>query len=489
MIAKRNSSVHAKRIGPNLNPDLSRVLLRPFNPATEDIARRIVTRAMTLSDADVTELLEHVLSEFEDRHEQVKQLLRRRFTQVQHHVNGNGPITSDREALIGSYFTHEYSPEAAALFNPSIVPHYDQSDLPKGALRFILSLRATGEGHISSITFRTGIVSARHRITLTPPVPFLMEPEHVPNAAYEKHLFANKLREVGVLNEFCYRALERLPENFAIEELRAAIESARQTADPSDMTAERSARGMLLLAESNYELRFAAGRRVSQCVIFPFMPSQRNGIEDARFVHFRQEDGSYTYYSTYTAYDGKIILPQLLETPDFTNFKFITLNGPAVRNKGMALFPRKINGQFAMLSRQDDENLFIMFSDNIHFWDSPQPLLQPEEPWEYMKIGNCGSPLETEAGWLVLSHGVGPMRKYCIGAFLLDLNDPTRVIGRLREPLLEPNEAEREGYVPNVVYTCGVLLHEREVIIPYAMSDYATSFATVSLDDLLGAMQ
>jgi predicted GH43/DUF377 family glycosyl hydrolase len=236
-------------------------------------------------------------------------------------------------------------------------------------------------------------------------------------------------------------------------------------------------------------VNFAPGSRPSQRVLFPSSPSQSNGIEDARFVRFQNDDGSFTYYATYTAYDGKITLPQLLETPDFVHFKFSTLNGPAVQNKGMALFPRKINGQYVMLSRQDDENILLMFSDNVHFWQTPKVLLSPMQPWEFVKIGNCGSPIETEAGWLVLSHGVGAMRKYCIGAFLLDLNDPTRVIGRLREPLLSPNEAEREGYVPNVVYTCGALLQGRELIIPYAMSDSATSFATVPLDELLAAME
>jgi predicted GH43/DUF377 family glycosyl hydrolase len=465
-------------------------LLRPFHPTTEDIARRIVARAMTLSEEDVNRLLEQVLGEFEDRHEQVKQLLRNRFRQVHHYLAAPAELTPEREALIGSYFTHEYSYEAAALFNPSIVSHPDQSGLPKGSLRFILSLRATGEGHISSITFRTGIVDSRLRITLTPPAPFATEPERVHNAAYDKNLFTGKLHEVGVLNDFAHRVLERLPEpTFTREDLQRTIDSVRQHTDPTDNTVERAARGMLHLAESNYEVRFPADRRVSQCVIFPSAPSQRNGIEDARFVRFQNDDGSYTYYATYTAYDGRIILPQLLETRDFFDFKFITLNGPAVQNKGMALFPRKIDGRFAMLSRQDDENILIMFSDNVHFWDSPNMLLSPEQPWEFMKIGNCGSPIETEAGWLVLSHGVGPMRKYCLGAFLLDLEDPTRVIGRLHEPLLAPNEAEREGYVPNVVYTCGLLLHERELIIPYAMSDYATSFATVSLDELLDAME
>jgi predicted GH43/DUF377 family glycosyl hydrolase len=283
--------------------------------------------------------------------------------------------------------------------------------------------------------------------------------------------------------------LDQLHEDFTLKELRQVLMASGLTADTGDATAARAARGILLLAESNYEVNFAPDTRVSQRVLFPSVPSQSNGIEDARFVRFQNDNGSFTYYATYTAYDGKITLPQLLETADFVHFKFSTLNGPAVQNKGMALFPRKINGQYVMLSRQDDENILLMFSDNIHFWQTPKLLLAPVQPWEFVKIGNCGSPIETEAGWLVFSHGVGAMRKYCLGAFLLDLNDPTRVLGRLREPLLSPNESEREGYVPNVVYTCGALLHGRELIIPYAMSDSATSFATVSLDELLGAME
>jgi predicted GH43/DUF377 family glycosyl hydrolase len=391
--------------------------------------------------------------------------------------------------LIGAYFTNEYSPESAALFNPSIVPHPDQGGLPKGALRFILSLRATGEGHISSITFRVGVVSAHQRITLTPPVPFVTEPERVPDVAYVKGLFANKLEEAGVQNDFCRRVLDKLHDDFTLKELHAVLLASGLTEDTSDAAAIRAARGILLLAESNYEVHFAPDSQISQRVLFPTAPSQSNGIEDARFVRFLNDDGGFTYYATYTAYDGKITLPQLLETPDFVNFKFRTLNGPAVQNKGMALFPRKINGQYAMLSRQDDENILLMFSANLHFWADPKILLAPAQPWEFFKLGNCGSPIETEAGWLVLSHGVGAMRRYCLGAFLLDLNDPSHVIGRLREPLLCPNEAEREGYVPNVVYTCGALLHGRELIIPYAMSDSATSFATVPLDELLAAME
>jgi predicted GH43/DUF377 family glycosyl hydrolase len=488
MITNTPLTVHAKRIGPTLTPDRTRVLLRPFYPTTDDIARRIVARVMALPEAEVDRLLGIVLGEFEDRHEQIDKLFRSRFARVRNYV-GERKASTKRQALIGSYFTHEYSPESAALFNPSIVPHPDQTGLPKGALRFILSLRATGEGHISSITFRTGVIGAQHRITLTPPVAFAAEPEHVPNATYDKLLFARKLQELGVQNRFCQRVLDQVGETFTMKDLRRVLAAERKQANGADASADRARRGMLLLAESNYEVRFAPAQPLSQRVIFPSTPSQRNGIEDARFVRFQNDDGSFNYYATYTAYDGKIILPQLLETPDFVNFKFITLNGPAVQNKGMALFPRKINGHYAMLSRQDDENILLMFSDNIHFWHTPKLLLAPAQPWEFIKMGNCGSPVETEAGWLVLSHGVGAMRKYCLGAFLLDLEDPTRVIGRLREPLLSPNETEREGYVPNVVYTCGALLHGSELVIPYAMSDSATSFATVPLDELLSAME
>jgi len=246
---------------------------------------------------------------------------------------------------------------------------------------------------------------------------------------------------------------------------------------------------MLLLAYSNYQVTFETTQRTSEKTIFPSTSNERNGIEDARFVLFTEENGEKRYYGTYTAFDGRTIIPQLIETRDFVSFSFITLNGPAVKNKGMALFPRRINGLYAMLSRQDNENLYIMYSDNIHFWYKPQLIVKPTFPWEYVQLGNCGSPLETNEGWLVLSHGVGPMRKYCIGAFLLDKEDPSKVIGRLAEPLLAPNENEREGYVPNVVYTCGALLHKTKLILPYAMSDYATCFALVDTNAVLDAMK
>ena len=269
-------------------------------------------------------------------------------------------------------------------------------------------------------------------------------------------------------------------DTFTLEELRASL-LAEQFRWPDGMGREDqdAAQGIWLLARSNYEVQFQPEQELSERIIFPATPSQRNGIEDARFVRFENEDGTHRYFATFTAYDGRVVMPELVETSDFLRFRFITLNGPAAQNKGMALFPRKINGHYAMLSRQDNENIYLMFSDNVHFWNEHQVILKPVFPWELVQLGNCGSPIETDHGWLVLSHGVGPMRKYCIGAFLLDRDDPSKVIGRLREPLLKPNENEREGYVPNVVYTCGALIHQGELVIPYGMSDSATGFATV----------
>src|ERR1044071_560730 len=459
-------TITVKRAGVTLNPDRSRVLVRPFRLSTNQRISNICARVMALSDAEV--------------HERVKGAL---LT--------NHRISEERQLLIGAYFTHEYALEAAALFNPSIVPHPDQSDLPPGSLRFILSLRATGEGHISSVTFRTGFVDAANHISIriNPPTRFLSEPRQVPNAYYEKALFERKLYELGLTSPFSRRVFGELLDTFTMEELQKKLDSVLKQVRAMDPESDTVAKGILLLAQSNYEVQFAPESRVSERGIFPSSPSQSNGIEDARFVLFENDDGRRNYYATYTAYDGKLILPQLLETPDFLHFKFITFNGPAVQNKGMALFPRKINGLYAMLSRQDNENIYFMYSDNIHFWYEAELLLKPTFPWEFVQLGNCGSPMETEAGWLVLSHGVGPMRKYCIGAFLLDRGDPHKVMGRRGEPLLKPSETEREGYVPNVVYSCGALIHNGELILPYAMSDYATNFATVSVKELLNAME
>jgi predicted GH43/DUF377 family glycosyl hydrolase len=441
---------------------------------------------MSLPENQVGPLLNEVAAEFSRRHQQIHKSFLERFEQVRDLVMTDEVVSEQRQLLIGSYFVCEYSLESAALFNPSIVPHPDQSDTPPDALRFILSLRATGEGHISSITFRTGIIHADHRIEVLPPAGFLTEPRQIPKPSYDKALFERKLLELGLTNEFTRRAMDKFGESFALEELRVSLEDEMNQSRVSDQNAIR---GMLALARSNYEVQFQPQQQLSERVLFPATPSQRNGIEDARFVCFQKDDGSYIYYATFTAFDGKLILPELVETSDFLRFRFITLNGPAAENKGMALFPRKINGLYAMLSRQDNENIYLMFSDDVHFWSKRKVLLKPMFPWELVQLGNCGSPIETAAGWLVLSHGVGPLRTYCIGAFLLDLDEPGKVIGRLREPLLKPNQSERQGYVPNVVYTCGALVHNGELIIPYAMADHATGFATVPLDEVLAAME
>jgi predicted GH43/DUF377 family glycosyl hydrolase len=477
------------RCAVTLRADPARVLIRPFNPTSERRAKKICARVMALTEDEVSALLEQVEAEFGERHRQTREFFQRRFKHARLYLPWGQTLSEKRRLLLGAHFTHEYSLEAAALFNPSIVLHPDQSDLPEGSLRFVLSLRATGEGHISSITFRTGFLDREGRITINTPTRYCVEPAQVPNPSYEKALFKLKLQELGLLGDFSREVLQGVKNSFTLGELQTIVKQVAAESQDRGQGVAAEARKTVALAQSNYEVQFAADSRLSERVLFPATPSQSNGIEDARFVMFQEEDGKRTYYATYTAYDGKMILPQFIETPDFLHFKFITLNGPAVQNKGMALFPRRIKGRYAMLGRQDYENIYVMFSDHLHFWHATQLVLEPKFPWEFIQMGNCGSPIETEAGWLVLSHGVGAMRKYCIGAFLLDLDDPTKVIGRLREPLIKPNENEREGYVPNVVYSCGSLLHGRQLILPYAMSDSATTFATLSVDDLLAAMK
>ena len=370
-----------------------------------------------------------------------------------------------------------------------MVAHPDQSRLAPGDLRFILSLRATGEGHISSIEFRAGVIHADHSIALEAATPFVTLPELDPNPTFHKATFLHKLNEMGLENEWASSVLERLAKRFTLRELDESIQqAARGETQFNARDIQRTTECMRWLAESNYQIHFGASSAISERIIFPVSPNESNGIEDARFVRFVDDDGGVTYYATYTAYNGRVILPQLIETADFLNFRVLTPNGQAVQNKGMALFPRRIAGRYAMLSRQDDENLFLMFSDNPHFWSDPQLLQGPTQPWDFVKLGNCGSPIETEAGWLVITHGVGPMRKYCIGAILLDLQDPSKVIGRLAEPLLKPEGTGREGYVPNVVYSCGALVHRGRLILPYGLSDSASTIVTMELRDLLAAM-
>ena len=452
-------------------------------------ASEICAHVMGLSEDEADGLLGQLWAEFGGRHKNIRDFFRRRFEEVRPYLLSDRALSQERSLLIGGYFTHEYSFEAAALFNPSIVPHPDQSQLAAGAQRFVLSLRATGEGHISSITFRAGVVDINGNIVIDAPTRYSLGPAHVPDASIEKLLFERKLRELDLIGAFSREVLKLHGETFTLEELRTSVSVVAKELRVHDLETEKVAKKTLTLAQSCFEVHFAADSCLSERVLFPVTLAQSHGLEDARFVLFQDDDGTRTYYATFTAYDGKEIQPEFLETRDFLHFKFTTLHGPAVWNKGMALFPRKIKGLYAMLSRQDYENIYVMFSDHLHFWHTKQLVLGPKFPWEFLQMGNCGSPIETERGWLVLSHGVGPMRKYCIGAFLLDHDDPAKVIGRLRDPLIVPNEDEREGYVPNVVYSCGSLLHGDQLIIPYGISDHATTFATVPLDEVLAAMQ
>jgi predicted GH43/DUF377 family glycosyl hydrolase len=472
-----------------LSPNNRRIVLRPFDPPGDERKLKIIARLSTLSEAEVDTLLQQGIEEFHGRHQRPREFFQRRFEAVRRYILTDAPLSENRQLLIGAYFTQEYALESAALFNPSMVWHPDQSELAVGSRRFVLSLRATGEGHISSITFRSGIVDAESNITVDKPTRFVTTPNVIPDSQYDKILFRRKLFELGLANSFTENVLSRLNGEFTLEQLTATLRLALRENRAREQELTPVVESIVTFAKSNYEITYLPEHGLSERLIFPFGPTEANGIEDARFVEFQEEDGATHYYATYSAYDGKMVLPQLLETEDFLHFKMHTLNGPAIAGKGMALFPRKLNGLYTMLSRQDGENIFLMYSDMLHFWYTKEILLKPTFPWEFVQVGNCGSPIETDAGWLVLSHGVGPMRKYSIGAFLVDLDDPSRLIGRLKQPLLTPNENEREGYVPNVVYSCGAVVHNGQLIIPYAMSDYATTFGTIPLDELLSAME
>ncbi len=481
--------IKIQRRDPPFLPDSARVIIRPFIPGEHQRVITIIGRALALTEDETERELEAIRQEFDGRHLDIDEQLLGVFRKVEPQLFSSRPLSRSRQLLIGALFTGEYALESAALFNPSIVPHPDQTGLDAGALRFVMSLRATGEGHISSIEFRSGVIGADCAISLDEVSRFVTAPELVPDPRYEKPSFLAKLHEMGVENLATEEVTAGLGDLFTLKELDLSMDRLERRSLVLSREEKRTLECMRWLAESNYELCFSPKLAMSERIIFPVSANESNGIEDARFVRFVDDDGSVIYYATYTAYNGRVILPQFIETHDFLHFRVLTLNGGAVQNKGMALFPRRLEGRYAMLSRQDDENLFIMFSDNPHFWNDPQLLLRPGEAWEMNKIGNCGSPIETEAGWLVITHGVGPMRRYCIGAALLDLEDPTRVIGRLREPLIQPEGNEREGYVPNVVYTCGALLHQRKLILPYAMSDKATVIASIDLDELLGALR
>jgi len=408
--------------------------VRPFKPATEprDLnptdktrANHIVDRVLALDPETAARELAEVLEYFQSRHRNLLDIFEARANEMEEAVAAHAAFTKEQHLLVGAYFMHEYSFEAAALFNPSIVAHFDQSGAPEGGRRFILSLRAVGEGHVSSLTFRSGSVAADGTVTVD--------------------------------------ATARL----------ASIPMVRNRIPGPDGDA--------------VELVFTSDEEISERVIFPVTEAQSNGIEDARFVEF--EDGTpKVFYATYTAYNGRAIRSELIETHDFLSFRMSPLRGTAAKNKGMALFPRRIDGQYAMIARQDNENLYLIYSDDLYSWNGGVAILKPQFPWEFVQIGNCGSPIELDEGWLMLTHGVGPVRRYSIGAVLLDKADPSNVIARTREPLIRPEPPERQGYVPNVVYTCGAMRHNDQIILPYAVSDTFSKFATIDIASLLGLM-
>jgi predicted GH43/DUF377 family glycosyl hydrolase len=416
-----------------LRPDPARVVVRPFKPATEPRdfnptdktrANHIVDRVMALDATSVASLLAEVLENFVGRHRNLLETFEARADEMEGAFAGHPRFTQEQRRLIGAYFLHEYSFEAAALFNPSIVPHPDQTGVPTGARRFVLSLRAVGEGHVSSLTFRSGVIAADSSVRVDSPA-----------------------------------RLASIPKV-----------SALSPADP-DRT----------------DLIFNPDEDISERVIFPVLPSQSNGVEDARFVEF-EDGGAKTFYATYTAYTGRSIRSELIETRDFVSFRMTALSGEAARNKGMALFPRKIDGKYVMIARQDNENLYLIYSDDLYCWNGGDAILKPQFPWEFVQIGNCGSPIELDEGWLLLTHGVGPVRRYSIGAVLLDKANPTRILARSREPLVRPEPSNREGYVPNVVYTCGGMRHNQHIVLPYAVSDTFCRVATMEIAALIESL-
>ncbi|MEE9183834.1 MAG: glycoside hydrolase family 130 protein [Acidimicrobiia bacterium] len=470
-------------------PDTHRVIAKPYLPGEQVFpdgqsrVELVIKRILAMPESEVASTLAGVRERFTDRHMGLDSILEDNFAVVADHIDNPDDLSPERRLLIGGYFTHEYSIEAAALTNPSIVPAPDQSGLSPGEQRFIMSLRAVGEGHISSIEFRSGVVDVSGKITMEKPSRYATTGNRR-SPTYDKHVFFAKLEELDAFNDIARMCLDPLPSHFTFEQLETAIlELDRRGVDRA--IAFQTTKIIHWLASSNYESTFPAGSEISERVIFPAGPTESHGMEDARFVRFTDDDGTVVYYATYTAYDGTQILPQLIETRDFVSFRIATLNGTSAQNKGIAFFPRKIDGRYAALSRQDNENNYLMLSDNVRFWNDTEKIQIPDRPWELMQIGNCGSPLETEAGWLVITHGVGPLRRYTLGAILLDLQDPCRVLGHLKDPLLAPNEDEREGYVPNVLYSCGSMLHGDLLILPYGFSDAGAGIATASLDDLL----
>ena len=487
-ISSTAPGLKARRKSIVIKPNIGRVITRPHLPSGEERIRKVIKRVLSLDENEACTILETVLHEFSHRHRYFRETLQHNFEKVADYVPSANALSEERRLLIGTYFTAEYSVEAAALFNPSIVQVPNQEADPEGCCRFVMSFRATGEGHISSVEFRSGIIDKNNDIYFDPLSDYVHTPRIHPDSSYDRHLFRLKLQEMGAINAVTHQLLNKLPDNFTFNDLQGMITKLQNNGQFLPQEKTDAINMALWLAQSNYEILFRPDYQISERVIFPVSESESKGIEDARFVRFVDDDGSVIYYATYTAYNGERILPQLIETRDFISFKISTLNGEQAQGKGMALFPRKIRGQYVMLSRQDGENIAIMFSDNLHFWQQAKTLQEPEFPYEFIQMGNSGSPIEMPEGWLVVTHGVGSMRTYSLGIELLDLDDPTRIISRIDEPILVPNDHDREGYVPNVVYSCGAMIFQDELIIPYASADQRCGIATLKVPDVMARL-
>jgi len=460
----------------------------------DDRAADIIKKVLTMSEKDINIAMNKLLRGYSRRHRNISRIFEKHFNKlapVFKMIDVDMEVLStSQKALIGSYFTMEYSIESAAFFNPSVIESLDQTELRYDEKRVIFSFRATGEGHISSVVFRSGILDRNNNLILEPVGKMLAEAEIIKQNVYDKKLFFKKLAEMQgpgktISHEYIFYNLN---DEFTYGELLKSLEIARMTPGlHEDM--EKILNQMIWLASSHFEIYFSMDSAISERVIFPISITEQKGIEDARFVKFTDDNGEVTYYATYTAYNGVSILPKLISTKDFYSFRFLPINGEIAQNKGMALFPRKINGKFAMLCRIDGVNNYVAYSDYINVWREAKIIQQPIYPWELIQIGNAGSPIETDEGWLVITHAVGPMREYSLGASLYKLDNPEIEIGRLSNPLMVPNEEEREGYVPNVIYSCGSIIHNDDLIIPYAMSDHSSSYATVNLRELLEVLK
>lgn len=474
-------SRHPERFLPN--PE--RVLAR-YRGFESERAKTLIQKVLALPEAEVKAAAEGILADFGSRHRHLEQTLRQHWQLAQHHAPQATELKPWQEIVLGAYFTMEYAIEAAAFFNPSLVPAPDQQGVPTGSQRVYFSFRAVGEGHISSVVFREALLDSHGHFQIAAADRQVDAPDQIRFPTHARSELLSQCAHLNVADSLTQALMNALPEAYTYAQLRQAVDEHRHHTSSAEQ--HHQLHQLLESVEDVYELQFSSDTTLSERVIFPVLEHERNGIEDARFVLFKDDDGQHTYYGTYTAYDGLRIQPRLLETTDFRSFRSFALNGPGAVNKNLALFPRRIKGRYAMLSRLDGVNNFIAFSEQLTQWENPQLLNTPEALWELGNSGNCGSPLETEAGWLVITHGVGPMRQYTLSAMLLDLDDPTQVIGCLTEPLLIPQADEREGYVPNVVYSCGSMLHNGRVLIPYGASDRFGAICSVELETLLAAL-